>query len=107
VTGAAAFVLVVFPTWPGAMVGAAIFGAGYGVYLSVDFALVTEVLPTAVDRARDLGVINIAVALPQVVAPAIATPLVALTGGYLSLYALSAAVCIIGSLFVRRITSVD
>ena len=64
-----ALVLALVPTWPGALCGAVVFGIGYGVYLSVDFALCTEVLPAATARAKDLGVINIAVALPQVFAP--------------------------------------
>jgi MFS family permease len=106
VTGVAALTLAVFPTWAGAVAGAAILGAGFGVYLSVDFALVTEVLPSAEDRARDLGVITIAVSLSQVLAPAIAAPIVALTGGYVTLYAIAALVCFVGSAFVGRIRSV-
>jgi MFS family permease len=106
VTGAAALTLAAFPTWTGAIVGAVILGAGFGVYLSVDFALVTEVLPTAVDRARDLGVITVAVSLSQVVAPAVAAPIVALTGGYVTLYVVAALVCFVGSAFVGRIESV-
>ena len=47
-------------------------GCAYGIYTSVDFALITEVLPAAIDRAKDLGVINIANALPQVFAPVLA-----------------------------------
>ncbi len=47
-------------------------GCAYGIYTSVDFALITEVLPAAEDRAKDLGVINIANALPQVLAPVLA-----------------------------------
>ncbi len=38
------------------IIGAMILGTGFGVYLSVDFALLTEVLPSARDRAKDLGV---------------------------------------------------
>ena len=47
-------------------------GCAYGIYTAVDFALITQVLPAADDRAKDLGVINIANALPQVFAPALA-----------------------------------
>jgi len=43
-----------------AVIAAVILGLGYGWYLAVDQALITQVLPAAVDRARDLGVINIA-----------------------------------------------
>ena len=56
----------------GALLAAVILGAGFGVYQAVDFALITQVLPAPVGRAKDLGVINIASALPQVLAPAIA-----------------------------------
>jgi MFS family permease len=106
VTGLAALVLALVQTWPGALVGAVIFGAGYGVYLSVDFALCTEVLPTAEARAKDLGLINIAVTLPQVFAPFLGTFLVAALGGYVTLYLVATAVCLLGSLLVRNIRSV-
>ena len=90
----------------GALAGAVVFGIGYGVYLSVDFALCTEVLPTAHARAKDLGVINIAVALPQVFAPFLGTFLVANAGGYVTLYAVATGVCLLGSVFVRNIHGV-
>jgi MFS family permease len=106
VTGLGALVLAVSPTWPGALVGAVVFGIGYGVYLSVDFALCTQVLPAADARAKDLGVINIAVALPQVFAPFVGSLLVARAGGYVTLYAVACAVCVLGSVLVRNIRSV-
>ncbi|WP_328988568.1 MFS transporter [Kribbella sp. NBC_01245] len=103
----AALVLAVWPTWPGALTGAVILGAGFGVYLSVDFALLTEVLPSARDRAKDLGVVNIANSLPQVIAPAIAAPVVATLGGYPVLYGLAAAVTLLGAVLVGKIKSVS
>jgi MFS family permease len=106
VTGLAALTLAVVQTWTGAVIGAVILGAGYGVYLSVDFALCTEVLPNAEARAKDLGVINIAVALPQVFAPFLGSFLVAALGGYVTLYVFATAVCILGSVLVGRIKSV-
>jgi MFS family permease len=106
VTGLGALVLAVLPTWPGALLGAVVFGIGYGVYLSVDLALCTQVLPSAEARAKDLGLINIAVTLPQVFAPFLGTFLVARMGGYVTLYAVSAGVCLLGSLLVRNIRSV-
>ncbi|MFV5997023.1 MFS transporter [Streptomyces sp. NPDC056231] len=65
---AAAVLLALFHTWPSALAAAAVLGAGHGVYLVVDQALVTQVLPEAADRAKDLGVINIANSGPQVLA---------------------------------------
>ena len=79
---------------------------GFGVYLSVDFALLTEVLPNARDRGKDLGVINIANSLPQVLAPAIAAPIVKHLGGYPVLYLLASAVTLLAGVLVTRIRSV-
>src|SRR6516164_9559360 len=106
VMASAAALLALWPSWPAAMAAAAIIGLGYGVYLSVDAALVTQVLPSAAGRAKDLGIINIANSAPQVLAPAIAAPLVSQLGGYRSLYLSVAVITVLGSLFVQRIRSV-
>ncbi|TCC29424.1 MFS transporter [Kribbella speibonae] len=107
VMAAAGVVLAVWPTWPGAILGAVILGAGFGVYLSVDFALLTEVLPSARSRGKDLGVINIANSLPQVLAPAIAAPIVKHLGGYPVLYLSASAVTLLAGVLVTRIRSVN
>jgi MFS family permease len=106
VAATASVILAVTQTWPGAVLAAVVLGAGYGVYTSVDFALITQVLPDAAARAKDLGVINIANALPQVFAPFLATLLVTVAGGYASLYLFSAGVCLVGSVLVYRIRGV-
>ncbi|WIB77595.1 MFS transporter [Curtobacterium sp. MCPF17_002] len=49
-----------------------IMGIAYGIYSAVDTALVVDVLPNADRPGKDLGVINIANALPQSLAPAAA-----------------------------------
>ncbi|PZF91474.1 MFS transporter [Micromonospora endophytica] len=102
----AALLLAIAPTWPVAVVAALLLGAGYGVYLSVDAALITQVLPRATDRAKDLGVINIANSAPQVLGPAISAPIVVYLGGYPTLYATTAAVTLLGSVLVLKIRSV-
>jgi MFS family permease len=102
----AAGLLAIWPTWPVSMVAAFLFGAGYGVYLAVDTALITQVLPAATDRAKDLGVINIAAAAPQVLGPAISAPIVTHLGGYPVLFALTAAVTLLGAVAVVKIRSV-
>jgi MFS family permease len=107
VMAAAGVVLALWPTWPGAILGAIILGSGFGVYLSVDFALLTEVLPSARDRGKDLGVINIANSLPQVLAPGIAAPIVKHLGGYPVLYFLASAVTLLAGVLVTRIRSVN
>ncbi|MEU0406561.1 MFS transporter [Streptomyces griseorubiginosus] len=99
--------LAVWQTWPSAIIVAALLGVGLGVFMSVDFALMTDVLPNAVDRGKDLGVINVANALPQVAAPALAAPIVTHLGGYRVLYGVAAAVGLAGAILVGRIRNVD
>ncbi|GAA4071782.1 MFS transporter [Nonomuraea soli] len=101
-----AVMLAFWPTWTTVMIGAAVLGIGFGVYMSVDNALVTQVLPAADGRAKDLGVINIANSGPQVVAPVIAGPIVAGLGGYPVLFLTSAALVLLGAGLVWKIRSV-
>jgi MFS family permease len=121
VSGCAATLLGIGQSWPAALVAAVVMGCAYGIYTAVDFALITEVLPAAVDRAKDLGVINIANALPQVLAPVLAGVLLyvvkALGGvvdpngsgfsvGYFAVYFLAFLASVLGSVFVTRIRGV-
>ncbi|SCK37535.1 Major Facilitator Superfamily protein [Streptomyces sp. SceaMP-e96] len=103
---AATGLLAGWQTWPGALCAAALLGVGFGVFTSVDFALMTEVLPAAAHRGKDMGLINIANALPQVAAPALAAPIVQHLGGYRVLYGVAAAIGLLGALLVRRIRGV-
>ena len=102
----ASLILAFAPTWAGAIIGASVLGIGFGAYLAVDFALITQVLPSALDRGKDLGVINIANSLPQVLAPLIAFPFVTLSGGYVSLYVAAAVIGLLGAVFVVKIKGV-
>jgi MFS family permease len=106
VMAAAALALAAVPTWPVAVAAAAVLGGGYGSYVAVDAALITQVLPSATARARDLGIVNIANSAPQVLAPALAAPIVSTLGGYPALYGLTAAVTVAGSVLVTRIRGV-
>ncbi|HEV7896835.1 MAG TPA: MFS transporter [Planosporangium sp.] len=106
VMAGAALVLAGWPTWTGAVIAAALLGAGYGAYVAVDAALITQVLPAATDRAKDLGVINIANSAPQVLGPALSAPIVVHLGGYPVLYGLTAVVTLLGGVFVLRIRAV-
>ena len=72
----------VWPTWPAAMVAAARARRRLRRLPRGRLRADHQVLPTAADRAKDLGVINIANSAPQVLAPALAAPIVGRLGGY-------------------------
>jgi MFS family permease len=95
----------VWQTWTGAEVVATIVALGYGAYIAVDQAMITQVLPSAGNRGKDLGVINFAIAGPYALAPVFAGILVT-TLGYTALFAVAGAILVIGSVFVRCIKSV-
>ncbi|HEX8731849.1 MAG TPA: MFS transporter, partial [Ktedonobacterales bacterium] len=82
----ALLVLTLFTSWTAVLVAAVIVGLGFGAYLTVDFALLTEVLPSASDRAKDMGVFNIANALPGAIGPGLAGVLVPIFGSFQPLF---------------------
>jgi MFS family permease len=104
--GAAALLLTFVETWSASMVAAVLFGAGFGAYLAVDQALITQVLPAARDRAKDLGIINIAIVCPGAIGAVIAAPLVSLAG-YPALFGATAVVAVAAAIGVWQIKSVS
>lgn len=93
-------------SWTAMLAFSAVNGLGFGCYMAVDTALVTMVLPKAEDAARDMGVLNVANAGPQIVAPFIASLIVSLSGGYTALFLIAAVLSVLGALAVRPIRSV-
>ena len=67
--GLAALILAFVPDYSIAIIAAAILGLGYGSFMAVDQALATQVLPDAHSRGKDLGIMNIATAVPQAFGP--------------------------------------
>ena len=79
--------------------GVALMGMGHGIYEGVDLALVTDVLPDRDQHAaKDLGLLNIANTLPQVIAPLCAPAILAVSrGDYTLLFAVAGAVAVLGA----------
>jgi MFS family permease len=102
----AALLLAIWPSLPMGFVSAALIGLGYGCFMSVDQALVTQVLPDPASHGKDLGIMNIAQAVPQAVAPLIGACLVAWLGGFAGLYLVSAACAVAGAVAVTRVRGV-
>jgi MFS family permease len=107
VYGLALFVVAIASHFSGFLVGMAISGLGFGVYVAVDLALVVDVLPGKDNAAKDLGVFNIAGALPFSIAPAIAPAILAIGGGSYGVLYMVAGLCAITGAFailpVRRV----
>jgi len=107
VYGMALFVIAVASSFSGFLVGMAISGLGFGVYVAVDLALVVDVLPGRDNAAKDLGVFNIAGALPFSIAPGIAPVILAIGhGSYGVLYAVAGLCAIIGAVAILPVKRV-
>jgi MFS family permease len=79
--------------WPLVMICAFALGAGYGAFMSVSQALSLTVLPDSSTAGRDLGILNIAYTIPQVIGAPLAGVVVAGLGGYRGLFIFAAAGC--------------
>jgi MFS family permease len=67
VGGVGMAVAAVAPVIPVAVAGAALFGAGVGMFLAVDWALMTDIIPKA-SSGRYMGISNVATATAGIVA---------------------------------------
>ena len=106
ISGAAMALPVLYPTFGVMMIFAVLSGLAFGSYLAVDTALVTLVLPRMQDAARDMGVLNIANAGPQVVAPFIAAAVIGHLGGYRALFVCAGIIAIAGAVAIIPVRSV-
>ncbi len=124
--GLAAALLAFVPDYNIAMVGAGLLGLGYGSFMAVDQALATQVLPDAQSRGKDLGIMNIATAVPQAVGPLLGAGIIVIAAqvatsgssveyagtfpgaaaGFGALFVASAIVAALGGLAVTPIKSV-
>lgn len=102
-----ALIMALQPQWPGPLLAQILFGAGLGLYSTVDIALVAQVLPDPAHAGRDLGVMNLAITVPQIAAPVIGLMVLATMDGSLrTVFAVSAAFALAGGLVVLRIRRV-
>jgi len=90
------------------------FGLGFGAFASADWALATDVLPSADDYAKDMGIWHIATVLPQVVAVPVAGPILDVFNrlgpvwgypslGYTVIFSMSMVYAMVGTALVSRI----
>lgn len=100
---ATGFLLAGFAVWALVLVCAFTLGAGYGAFQSVSQALSTMVLPSPANAGRDLGIINIASAIPQVVGAPIAGLVVAELGGYRGLFVFAGLLAVAAAAVFARV----
>jgi MFS family permease len=106
VYGVAMFVVAIASSFNGFLVGMAIGGLGFGMYVAVDLALVADVIENK-DNAKDLGVFNIASALPFSIAPALAPAILSIgSGSYGVLYAFAGVCAVLGALAILPVKRV-
>jgi MFS family permease len=104
---AALLIIATARGYDGYLLGMAISGLGFGMYMAVDLALVVDVLPRTGSSAKDLGVLNIAGALPFALAPALAPAILTVgKGSYTVLFAVAGVCALVGAAAVGRVKGV-
>jgi MFS family permease len=109
IMGTALLVALLFPTVQGMIGYAVLIGLGYGAFMSVDMALMTQVLPKTGggSTGKDLGLLTTAVNVPQILSPVMAAWLLGAFGNdYRVLFIVAMAFVFAGSFFVLPIRSV-
>ncbi len=102
---------LVAPTMQGMIIYAGLIGIGYGAFMSVDLALMTQVLPkgsgSSDSTGKDLGILATAINVPQIISPVLSAALLGATGNnYALLFIAAGAFVFIGAFLVLPIRSV-
>ena len=94
------------PTKGAMLAYAALMGLGYGIYMAVDQALNVDVLPNPDEAGKDLGILNLANTLGQVIAPIVVSSIVVATGGYFLVFPVAIVAVMAGAvviLFIKKV----
>jgi len=102
---ATALALAGLTQWALVMACAFALGAGYGAFMSVSQALSLTVLPDPATAGRDLGILNIAYTIPQVIGAPVAGLVVADLGGYRALFIFAALLAVVAAFSFSRVPS--
>ena len=86
----ALIVLCLAPSWPGLIGAQLLFGGAHGLHATTVAALTAEILPDRETFGQDIGVMNIAIAAAQSLAPAAALALLSAGLSLTAVFALAA-----------------
>ncbi|HZT96164.1 MAG TPA: MFS transporter [Chloroflexota bacterium] len=107
---AAALCFSVWPGEPPLIPLGLLFGAGFGAYVSVDWALAVDVLPSLRQAGKDMGLWSIASTLPAFLAPALGSAVIAVsalaglgTAGYRAVFGLAVLLFTLGAVGILRV----
>lgn len=85
------------PAWPLPLLCQAVFGGFHGAHSAAANALTVQVLPDRDRPGRDLGMMNLSIALPQAAAPAVAGLLLAGGAPFAAVFLLGGAACTVAA----------
>lgn len=85
---------------------AVVGGSAYGIYNSVDQALNVSILPSKEAAAKDLGILNLANTLGQILGPIVASIMITAMG-YRLIFVAAFVMCVIGGILFQMIRRVD
>lgn len=115
--------LIFCATIPQTLLVGVLFGLGYGAYISVDWALGTDVLPSDKDAAKDMAVWHVSMTFPQAIGGPVAGFILSSfgqrfelingervphynTSGYAAVFILSAIAFLLGAFLLRNVKKV-
>ncbi len=107
IAGVAGLFPFFIPTINGMTLWAFFAGLGYGCFVAVDNALITQVLPKSGDSAKDIGVAFTASGGAEAIGPLLAALVVVQFGGYKPLFIVAMIASLLGGILVMRIKSVE
>lgn len=98
--------LWVFPSVTGYFLWAGIAGLGYGLYQSVDQAILVSVLPDKEKAGKDLGILNASTTAGQAVGPIITGAVVTATAAYALVFPIAVGFIVlaaVGVIFIKNV----
>lgn len=98
---------LVWPNLFGQYVMAILTNIGFGLYITSDYVVMTQVLPNEEGAAaKDLGILNLATFIPQALSALLAAFVINSLGGYVGLFIVGIVLSILGGLSVIPIRKV-